>query len=70
MNNQLELLKWLKEQLQRTDIEFGNEQRSRITLEDVDAYGEDEKRGVEDNINRLRFRYRWIEEQIQSLNKQ
>ena len=43
--------------------------RNRITLENVNAYDEESKKCIEDNINRLRFRYRWIQEQIQSFNK-
>ena len=69
MNNQLELSKWLKDQLQKTDIEFGEYCRNRTTLENVNAYDEESKKSIEDNLNRLRFRYHWIEEQIKELNK-
>ena len=68
MNNQIELSKWLKDQLQRTDIEFGEFQRNRITLENAGVMDEDDEKFYSDNINRLRFRYRWLEIQINELH--
>jgi transposase len=69
MNNQLELSKWLKDQLQKTDIEFGEYSRNRTTLENSGVMDEDDKKFYSDNLNRLRFRYHWIEAQINELNK-
>lgn len=69
MNNQLEqsLLKWLKDELSKTDKEFGEFQTNRNTMETAGVLSKEDEEFFTNNINRLRFRYRWLEAQISEI---
>jgi hypothetical protein len=66
---ELSLEKWLKESAFQTQKEFGDRMSTLIALKGVGLYQGEAKESLDNEMEKIKFKFNWLESQIKSLNE-